>query len=189
MAGFLVALAVSFWLDRYQMLYTDHGNLLVGHRLHPAEPGPALAIRSRPGPRCWPRCWCWRASVRWAVACAVVLVLDVAIPPLVSSLYVKPNELTLERPSCAATSKPRAPPTAWPPTTQSRASSAQEGPIDFARNQPCSTTSACGTGAPSMTRSARPSRRGRTLTPIRTSTATSSTASCARRCWPRASST
>ncbi len=30
MAGFLVALAVSFWLDRYELLYSDHGNLLVG---------------------------------------------------------------------------------------------------------------------------------------------------------------
>ena len=39
------------------------------------------------------------ASVHgWALACAVVLIFDIAIPPLVSSLYVKPNELTLQRP-------------------------------------------------------------------------------------------
>src|SRR6516225_4065626 len=29
-AGFLAALAVNFWLDRYELLYSDHGNLLVG---------------------------------------------------------------------------------------------------------------------------------------------------------------
>ena len=38
---------------------------------------------------------------RLAIACAVVLVIDWALPPMVSSLYVKPNELALERPFLA----------------------------------------------------------------------------------------
>src|SRR5204862_809686 len=33
-----------------------------------------------------------------AVACAVVLIVDIALPPIVGSLHVKPNELSLERP-------------------------------------------------------------------------------------------
>ena len=33
-----------------------------------------------------------------AIACAIVLVIDWLVPPLVASLYVRPNELTLEKP-------------------------------------------------------------------------------------------
>jgi uncharacterized membrane protein (UPF0182 family) len=96
-AGFLAALAVNFWLDRYELLYSDHGNLLVGidyvqqHLGLPMQYAKAAAALL--------------AAVlvlagRWriAIACALVLVVDFAAPPLVSSLYVKPNELALEKP-------------------------------------------------------------------------------------------
>ena len=96
-AGFLVALAVYFWLDRYELLYSDHGNLLVGidyvqqHLNLPMQyikAGAAIlaAVLVLIGQR------------RWAIACAIVLVIDFLLPPLVSSLYVKPNELALEKP-------------------------------------------------------------------------------------------
>ena len=96
-AGFLVALAVYFWLDRYELLYSDHGNLLVGidyvqqHLNLPLQyikAGAAIlaAVLVLAGQR------------RWAIACAIVLVIDFLLPPLVSSLYVKPNELALEKP-------------------------------------------------------------------------------------------
>ncbi|HEY6340119.1 MAG TPA: UPF0182 family protein [Bryobacteraceae bacterium] len=96
-AGFLVALAVYFWLDRYELLYSDHGNLLVGidyvqqHLNLPLQyvkAGAAIlaAILVLMGRR------------RLALACVLVLVVDFALPPLVSSLYVKPNELALEKP-------------------------------------------------------------------------------------------
>jgi uncharacterized protein len=96
-AAFLIAIAAHFWLGRYDLLYSDHGNLLVGmdyveqHVGLPLQTAKAIAavlaaflvlIRKR----------------RWAVACAVVLVADWIVPPVLSGFYVRPNELVLERP-------------------------------------------------------------------------------------------
>lgn len=134
MAGFLLALAVSFWLDRYQMLYSDHGLFSgldyiqqnLGLPLQYLKAGAAILaavlvlVRMR----------------RWALACAVVLVFDVAIPPLVSSLYVKPNELALERPYLQRhIDATRA---AFGLTRNEREipfDAHREGPIDFTRNE------------------------------------------------------
>jgi uncharacterized protein len=96
-ALFLIGLAVSFWLGRYGLLYSDHGNLLVGinyvqdHISLPMQylkAGAALlaAVLVLAGQR------------RLAIACAVVLIVDIFLPPLVGGLYVRPNELSLERP-------------------------------------------------------------------------------------------
>ena len=96
-ALFLVALAAQFWLGRYDMLLSDHGNLMVGIDyvqqnlglpLQTAKAGFAvlaalLVLLKRP---------------KLALACAAILVVDWVLPPLVSSFYVRPNELTLEKP-------------------------------------------------------------------------------------------
>jgi len=96
-AVFLVALAAQFWLGRYGMLLSDHGNLMVGVDyvqqnlglpLQTAKAGFAvlaalLVLLKRP---------------KLALACAAIIVVDWVLPPLVSSLYVRPNELTLEKP-------------------------------------------------------------------------------------------
>ena len=95
-AMFLVALAASFWLGRYSMLYTDHGELMVGIDyvqqnaglpLQYAKVGAALiaAVLILIGRR------------KWALACAAVLLADILVPPILSSVYVRPNELALER--------------------------------------------------------------------------------------------
>jgi uncharacterized protein len=97
MAGFLVALAVNFWLDRYEMLYSDHGNLLVGIDYIQQNIGLPLQY-AKAGAAILAALLVLARKRRWALACAIVLVFDVAIPPLVSSLYVKPNELSLEKP-------------------------------------------------------------------------------------------
>ncbi|HEY1755724.1 MAG TPA: UPF0182 family protein [Bryobacteraceae bacterium] len=97
MAGFLVALAVNFWLDRYSMLYSDHGNLLVGIDYIQQNIGLPLQY-AKAAAAILAAVLVLARKRRWALACAIVLVFDVAIPPLVSSLYVKPNELLLERP-------------------------------------------------------------------------------------------
>src|SRR5580658_4081707 len=97
MAGFLVALAVNFWLDRYQLLYSDHGNLLVGIDYIQQNIGIPLQY-AKAGAAILAALLVLARKRRWALACAIVLVFDVAIPPLVSSLYVKPNELSLEKP-------------------------------------------------------------------------------------------
>ncbi len=96
-AVFLVALAAEFWLGRYEMLLSDHGNLMVGVDyvqqnlglpLQTAKAGLAvlaalLVLAKRP---------------KLALACAVILIVDWVLPPLVSNLYVRPNELSLEKP-------------------------------------------------------------------------------------------
>ncbi|HEY7338794.1 MAG TPA: UPF0182 family protein [Bryobacteraceae bacterium] len=133
-AGFLVALAVNFLLDRYEMLYSDHGNLLVGidyvqqHLNLPLQYikaaaailAAALVLAGRR---------------KLAIACAIVLVIDFIVPPLVGSLYVKPNELALEKPfiqrhiesTRAAFGLDRR-------TTEAEFNARKEGAIDFTRN-------------------------------------------------------
>jgi uncharacterized protein len=97
MAAFLGGLAVSYWLDRFQLLYSDHGNLLVGMDYIDQNLSLPL-IYVKIGACILAAGLILVKKRRWALACAVVLIFDIAIPPLVSSLYVKPNELTLERP-------------------------------------------------------------------------------------------
>jgi uncharacterized membrane protein (UPF0182 family) len=97
LALLLAGLAVMFWLGRYALLYSDHGELLtgldyvqqnVGLPLQTAKAVAALlaAVLLLTGRRAL------------AGACALVLVADIVAPPLVASLYVRPNELALERP-------------------------------------------------------------------------------------------
>ena len=96
-ALFLLGLAVSFWFGRYSLLFSDHGELMVGIDYVQQNVGLPLqtakviaavlaAVLVLLGQR------------KWAIACAIVLPLDIIVPPLVSSLYVRPNELALERP-------------------------------------------------------------------------------------------
>jgi uncharacterized membrane protein (UPF0182 family) len=96
-ALFLVALGAQFWLGRYELLLSDHGNLMVGIDylqqnlglpLQAAKAGAAVlaAILVLAGRR------------KLAIACAAVLVVDWVLPPLAGSLYVRPNELMLEKP-------------------------------------------------------------------------------------------
>ena len=96
-AIFLVMIAADFWLGRYDLLLSDHGQLMVGIDyvqqnlglpLQTAKAGFALlaALLVLVGRR------------KWAMFCALILVVDWVVPPIVSSIYVRPNELTLERP-------------------------------------------------------------------------------------------
>lgn len=134
-AGFLVGLAISFWLDRYEMLYTEHGDLFsgldyiqqnIGLPLQYIKVGAALLAAALVLAR----------KRRWAIACAIVLVFDIVIPPLVSNLYVKPNELALERPylhrHIEATRSAYGLATR---VTETAFNAHREGPIDFTRNQ------------------------------------------------------
>src|SRR5258708_26122675 len=93
-ALFLVALAAQFWLGRYELLLSDHGNLMVGIDylqqklglpLQTIKAGAAVlaAILVIAGPR------------KLAIACAVVLGIDWLVPPPAARLYVVPNAHTL----------------------------------------------------------------------------------------------
>ena len=93
---FLAALALRFFLGRYEMVYDDHG-FMVGIDyvdLNFALPLQWLAIVA-----------CLAAAVlvwlrRWipAASMAISLVLLFAVPRLVDSLKVRPNEISIQRP-------------------------------------------------------------------------------------------
>lgn len=99
-AVFLIALAVRFFLSRYSMLLDEHGNFMVGVDYVDQN----IAI---------PLVWfliisCLLSAValianRWRVALLVVLAFIVrnVIPPIVTATYVRPNEISLERPFIA----------------------------------------------------------------------------------------
>ena len=133
-AMFLVGLAVNFWFGRYSMLYTDHGELMVGMDyvqqniglpLQYALIGAALlaAVLVLAGMR------------RLAIACALVLVVDIVAPPLVSSFYVRPNELALERPYIERhIEATRSAYGLNERTTEKEFAAKKDAPIDFAAN-------------------------------------------------------
>ncbi|HEX3877864.1 MAG TPA: UPF0182 family protein [Bryobacteraceae bacterium] len=94
---FLLALAWRYYLARYQMVYNEHGSFLVGVDWvdqHVGIPLQWLLIFS-----------CiiaavlvWAGRLVWAAFFALALLVDFVAPGLVSTLYVKPNEISLERP-------------------------------------------------------------------------------------------
>jgi len=93
---FLAALAVRFFLGRYELLLKNHGfmvgidyvDLTLGLPLQwllifaCLAAGLALLLKR------------WR----WALVVVVALVLRAAIPPAVSAIYVRPNEIAIQRP-------------------------------------------------------------------------------------------
>jgi uncharacterized membrane protein (UPF0182 family) len=93
----LMALAARFFLGRYEMVYNEHGSFLVG--VDYVDQNIGLPLQ-----------WllivaCFAASAlllmgRWILAASMSLALVVAFaaPRLVSALYVRPNEISLERP-------------------------------------------------------------------------------------------
>jgi uncharacterized protein len=96
-ALFLVALAAEFWLGRYELLFTDHGNLMVG--IDYVQQSIGLPLQTlKAGAALLAALLVLAGRRKIAIACAVVLVFDWGLPPLVSGLYVRPNELALEKP-------------------------------------------------------------------------------------------
>lgn len=96
-ALFLVGLAVRFWLGRYALLYSDHGELMTG--IDYVEQNFGLPLQTAKALAALLAAALVMAGRRkLAIACAIVLLIDIAVPPLVSSFYVRPNELALERP-------------------------------------------------------------------------------------------
>ena len=96
-AIFLCALAVRIYFDRYSLLFDDHGQYLVGvdwtadHMIVPLQwllilgaLASAALIMARRG--------------RLALFLLLLLPVRFFLPSLVSGLYVRPNELTLEKP-------------------------------------------------------------------------------------------
>jgi uncharacterized membrane protein (UPF0182 family) len=133
---FLVVLAAVFWLGRYDLLLSDHGNLMVGIDYVQQTVGlPLQTIKALASLLAAGLILTGRRKL--AVACAVVLVVDWLVPPILSSLYVRPNELTLEKPflerhieaTRAAYGFDRR-------TREVEFAAHKDGQIDFARNRP-----------------------------------------------------
>lgn len=99
-AVFLLALAVRFFLGRYNMLLDEHGTFLVG--VDYVDQNVAI-----------PLVWvlivsCVLSAIalianKWRLALSVVLafILRTVIPPIVTATYARPNEISLQRPFIA----------------------------------------------------------------------------------------
>jgi hypothetical protein len=93
----LLALAVRFFLGRYEMVYNEHGTFLVG--VDYVDEFVGLPLQ-------WlliGACFAAAAFVlagRWILAAcmSLALVVSFAAPRLVSALHVRPNEISLEKP-------------------------------------------------------------------------------------------
>jgi len=93
----LLALALRFYLARYEMVYNDHGTFLVGIDyvdLNFGLPLQWVVILAclAAAALVWARRWILAGSM------AVALIVQWIAPGAVSALYVKPNEISLERP-------------------------------------------------------------------------------------------
>ncbi len=93
---FLAGLAVWFYLRRYEWLLADHG-FMVG------VDWTAETVRL---PLLWMSViacvlaagFIWMGRLRFALAMVVVPMLGAIVPQLVTSLYVKPNEIAIQKP-------------------------------------------------------------------------------------------
>jgi uncharacterized membrane protein (UPF0182 family) len=93
----LLAMAVRFYLGRYEMVYNDHGSFLVGIDWVDQNVGLPLQWLLVAGSLAaavlvWMRRWMLAASM------ALVLLVSFLAPRLVSALYVRPNEISLQKP-------------------------------------------------------------------------------------------
>ncbi len=133
---FLAALAAEFWIGRFDYLFSDHGNLMsgVGYVQQNIEL-PMQAVKAFAALLAAALVLAGRRKL--ALGCALVLVIDWILPPLVNSLYVKPNELALEKPFLARhIEATRAAFGLDRRAHETEFSAQKEGRIDFAKNRP-----------------------------------------------------
>ncbi|MCW5980804.1 MAG: UPF0182 family protein [Bryobacteraceae bacterium] len=95
-AVFLVALATRYFLGRYEMVYNEHGFMV----------GVDWVNENITLPLQWlVIAWCllaaafvWMGRWVWAVSLIVVLALHAIVPRVVGAVYVRPNEIAIQRP-------------------------------------------------------------------------------------------
>jgi uncharacterized protein len=93
----LLALACRFYLERYEMVYNEHGTFLVG--VDWVDQNVGLPLQWLLIFSCIAAAaLVWMGRFLWASFLALSLVVSFVVPGIVSSLYVKPNEISLERP-------------------------------------------------------------------------------------------
>jgi uncharacterized protein len=133
---FLALLAVDFWLGRYDLLLSDHGNLMVG--IDYVQQNLGLPLQTvKAGASILAALLVLAGRRKLAMACAIVLVVDWVAPPIVAGLYVRPNELALERPFLARhIEATRAAYGLDHRAHETEFAAHAEGKIDFTRNRP-----------------------------------------------------
>ncbi len=95
-AAVLLGLAVHFFLGRYRMLYNDHG-FMVGMDyvdLNYTLPLLWAVIGSCVLAALFVAAGRWR----WVLLIPAALVVKAAVPAIISGIYVRPNEISIERP-------------------------------------------------------------------------------------------
>ncbi len=93
---FLIALAIRYFLGRYELLFNDHG-FMVGVdwvNQNVTLPMQWLVI----GACLVTAVFIWAGRWLWAGGLIVVLILHAVVPRLVDAAYVRPNEITIQRP-------------------------------------------------------------------------------------------
>jgi uncharacterized protein len=93
----LLALAVRFYLGRYEMVYNEHGSFLVGMDYVDQKIGLPLQWLLIAGSVA-AAAFVWMRRWMLAVFMASTLVISFVLPLAVSALYVRPNEISLQRP-------------------------------------------------------------------------------------------
>ena len=97
-AVFLVALAARFFLGRYGLLLNEHGSFMVG--VDYVDQNIVLPLLWLEVAACIVAAGLLIAA-RWKTALVVIvaaILLRALIPPLVAGVYVRPNEISIERP-------------------------------------------------------------------------------------------
>jgi hypothetical protein len=95
-ALFLAALAIRLYLSRYELLMNDHGFMV----------GMDWVDQTITLPLLWltilaciaAAALFWLGLRRWAGLMALALVVQILVPRIISAVYVRPNELTIEKP-------------------------------------------------------------------------------------------
>lgn len=95
-ALFFAAWAVSILLSRYDLLFEDHGSLVGVDWTAEHVSLPLFYLKSASALAAGVAFLVGR--YRWALALPAALLLGAVLPPLFSSLYVRPSEITIQRP-------------------------------------------------------------------------------------------
>src|SRR3954454_1992895 len=93
----LLAPAVRFYLVRYEMVYNEHGSFLVGIDYVDQKVGLPLQWLLVFGSVA-AAAFVWLRRWMLAAAMALTLIISFLVPRAVSALYVRPNEISLQRP-------------------------------------------------------------------------------------------
>jgi uncharacterized membrane protein (UPF0182 family) len=93
----LLAIAMRFYLARYEMVYNDHGTFLVG--IDYVDQNIGIPLQWLVIVACLGAAvLVWMGRWLWAGAMVLALVVEFVVPRAVTALYVRPNEISIERP-------------------------------------------------------------------------------------------